>query len=32
MTLGRAVAYGTMVVLIVVFSGQAPVPFVYFQI
>ncbi len=32
MTLGRAVAYGAMVVLIVVFSGQAPVPFVYFQI
>lgn len=32
MTLGRAVAYGTMVVLIIAFSGQAPVPFVYFQI
>lgn len=32
MTLGRAVAYATMVVLIVVYSGQAPVPFVYFQI
>jgi len=32
LTLGRAVAYGAMVVLIVVFSGQAPVPFVYFQI
>ena len=32
MTLGRAVAYSTMVVLIIVFSGQAPVPFVYFQI
>ena len=32
MTLGRAVAYGLMAVLIIVFSGQAPVPFVYFQI
>lgn len=32
MTLGRAVGYGAMVVLIVVYSGQAPVPFVYFQI
>ena len=32
MTVGRALAYGLMAVLIIVFSGQAPVPFVYFQI
>ncbi|MGI8939958.1 MAG: MBOAT family O-acyltransferase [Iamia sp.] len=32
MTLGRALGYGAMVVLIVIYSGQAPVPFVYFQI
>ncbi len=32
MTLGRAVGYGAMAVLIIIYSGQAPVPFVYFQI
>lgn len=31
MTLGRALGYGVMVVLIVIYSGQAPVPFVYFE-